>query len=72
MRAYSLDLRQRILEAVLRGHLTQAEVAERFSVSLSFVEKLLRRYRTSGSLMPRPHGGERANARFRRRTSRFF
>ena len=59
MRAYSLDLRQRILQAVRSGNFTQAEVAERFSVSLSFVEKLLRRYRISGSLAPRPHGGGR-------------
>ena len=59
MRAYSLDLRQRILQAVLRGDLTQAELAERFSVSLSFTEKLLPRYRATGSLAPRPHGGGR-------------
>ena len=59
MRAYSSDLRQRVLEAALSGDLTQVDVARRFSVSLSFVEKLLRRYRTTGTIAPRPHGGGR-------------
>ena len=59
MRAYSSDLRQRVLEPALSGTLTQAQVAERFSVSLSFVEKLLGRPRTDGTPAPRPHGGGR-------------
>jgi transposase len=36
-----------------------AEVAGRFSVSQSFVEKLMRRLREEGVLAPRPHGGGR-------------
>lgn len=59
MRPFSNDLRQRVLEAALSGALTQAQVAQRFSVSLSFVEKLLHRHRTTGSIVPRPHGGGR-------------
>ena len=59
MRAYSLDLRQRILDACRSGHLSQAQVAARFSVSLRFVEKLLQRFRTSGSITPRAHAGGR-------------
>jgi transposase len=57
MRAYSLDLRQRILDAYRAGEGTQPELARRFRVSLSFVEKLLHQHRTSGSIAPRPHGG---------------
>ena len=33
---------------------SQAEIAERFAVSLSFVEKLWRRWRTTGSCAARP------------------
>lgn len=59
MRAYSLDLRQRILDAHRAGEGTQPELAHRFRVSLSFVEKLLHQQRTTGSIAPRPHGGGR-------------
>lgn len=59
MRPFSDDLRQRVLDAALSGEVTHAQLAQRFSVSLSFVEKLLRRHRTSGSIAPRPHGGGR-------------
>ena len=47
MTAYSNDLRQRVVESVERGEYTQAETAVQFSVSLSFVEKLMQRWRTT-------------------------
>jgi len=52
MQAYSIDLRQRIVLAVESGAESQAEVAVQYEVSLSFVERLLRQWRTSGSLAP--------------------
>ena len=45
---YSDDLRQKLVEAWQAGHGTQAELAECFGVSLSWVEKVLRRWRTTG------------------------
>jgi transposase len=36
---------------------TQSEIAERFMVSLSFVEKLWHRWQTTGSWAARPHAG---------------
>ena len=57
MKAYSLDLRRKIVESYDRGDQTQRGVAERFGVSLSFVEKLFRRRRTTGEIAPLPHGG---------------
>ncbi len=42
--AYSLDLRERVVAAVKEG-MTQPEVAERFKVSLSSVERYVRRER---------------------------
>src|SRR5215218_4710343 len=57
MKAYSLDLRQRVLSAALRGDRTIPEVAEVFGVSLHFVNKMLRLHRAGADLAPRPHGG---------------
>ena len=59
MKPYSLDLRQRVLDAWQRGEGSQRQLAARFSVHLTFVRNLLRLYRQSGSLQPRPHGGGR-------------
>jgi len=57
-KAYSMDLRERILVACESGQ-GAAEVAQRYAVSESFIEKLKRRYRESGSLAPKPHAGGR-------------
>ena len=57
MKAYSTDLRQKIIAAWQRGQTTQRAIAELFGVSVSFVEKLLQRYRTTGTFAPKPHGG---------------
>ena len=55
MKAYSLDLRERVVAACQAGQQQQA-VADQFSVSLSFVAKLLGRHRTSGSVAALPPG----------------
>jgi transposase len=57
MKAYSLDLRQKVLAAVLRGDRTIREVAETFGVGTTFVDKVLALYRAGSDLAPRPHGG---------------
>ena len=57
MRAYSLDLRERVAAACQQPSRTIGAVAAQFSVSVSFVEKLLQRQRTSGSLAPLPLRG---------------
>jgi len=56
MKAYSLDLRQRVLSAALRGDRTIPEVGELFGVSATFVNKMLRRGAAGADLTPRPHG----------------
>ncbi len=55
MKAYSTDLRERVAAACQQGGRTVGEVAAQFSVSDSFVRKLRRRQRTSGSLAALPH-----------------
>ncbi len=57
MQAYSLDLRQRVVAAYENGVETILEVAERFAVSDSFIKKLLRRKRTTGTIAPVGHRG---------------
>jgi len=57
MQAYSLDLRQRVVSAYENGVETILEVAERFKVSDSFINKLLRRKRATGEIAPIGHRG---------------
>ena len=57
MKAYSLDLRERVAAACQQPGRTLGAVAAQFSVSVSFVEKLLQRQRTRGSLAPLPLRG---------------
>jgi transposase len=57
MKAYSLDLRQRVLEAALSDKHTIAEVAALFGVGTTFVNKMLSLHRQGQDLAPRPHGG---------------
>ncbi len=57
MKAYSLDLRQKIVEAIDNEVGTYSKIAELFGVHESFIYKLLRQRRKTGDLSPRPHGG---------------
>src|SRR3954471_8654665 len=57
MRAYSIDLRERVVAACAAGDATREQVATRFSVSVAWIRKLLRQRRQTGSIGPKPHGG---------------
>lgn len=50
MQAYSLDLRQRVSQALAEPGARQVQVAARFCVSVAFVGKLVRRQRQTGSV----------------------
>jgi transposase len=50
--AYSVDLRRKVVEACEPSTASQADVAQFFRVSVSFVEKLLRLHRRTGALEP--------------------
>ena len=58
-KAYSLDLRQKVFGAWQNGEGSQAQMARRFGVSVSFVRDLSRRFRTSGGVAAKVHGGGR-------------
>jgi transposase len=53
MKAYSIDLRQKIIDTYQAGDISQRQLAERFRVALSFIEKLLKQYRETGSITPK-------------------
>jgi len=59
MKPISSDLRRRIIEIIQENEETQPEIAERFAVSLSFVEKLWHRFRSTGSYEALASGGGR-------------
>src|SRR5919197_4732609 len=56
-RAYSGDLRERVLAAWERREGTQAAIACRFSISEATVENWLRQARREGRRGPKPHAG---------------
>ena len=58
-RAYSLDLRERVIAAWREEQLTQPTLAARFRVSETTVYHWLRRARETGSIAARPRSGGR-------------
>ena len=55
--SYSIDLRQRVINAYEAKEGSQRQIAQRFQVSHSFVKKLIYRYRQTGTVEPKSHGG---------------
>jgi transposase len=53
MRAYSMDLRERVWADCQAGMTTPA-VAQKYSVSASWVRRLKQRQKATGSIAPRP------------------
>jgi transposase len=62
MRAYSLDLRERVVAAYEKGEQTIAEIADGFSVGQTFLKKMLRQKRETGSVerLPARSGAKKA------------
>lgn len=54
-RAYSDDLRRRILQAYEQGEGSEARLAQRFRVSLSYVKKIRRQLQHTGKMERVPH-----------------
>lgn len=59
VRAYSMDLRERVVEAVERDGLSRHAAAARFGVSASSAIKWVRRFRETGSAAPGQIGGHK-------------
>ncbi len=56
MRAYSVDLRERIVAAVSRGQ-PKSVVAQQFGVGRATVARYVRQHQTTGDLRPKPIPG---------------
>jgi putative transposase len=61
-RPYSMDLRERVVDAVLYGGMSCREAAEHFGVAPSTAIKWAQRARTTGSAAPGKIGGYRPRA----------
>ncbi len=59
MRAYSQELRQRVLRAVDEGT-SRAEIIERFQVSRATIKRYVKQRRETGTVLPRPIPGRPA------------
>jgi transposase len=57
MRPYSTDFRLKVVRAYEAGRGSQRQLAQLFGVSLGFVQDLWQRYRRTGSVEPKAHGG---------------
>ena len=55
MKAYSLDLRERVMQS---GESIR-KTATRYQVSTNFIVRLRQLYRSTGQLTPKPRGGNR-------------
>ena len=62
MRAYSTDLRDRVVLACDAGEFTREEIAEEYGVSESWIRRLLQRRCETGSYGPKGHAGGRRPA----------
>ena len=57
MKAYSIDLREKIVKAYETGNSSIRKVASSFGVTRSFVQKLLLLKKTKGHIEPKKQGG---------------
>lgn len=57
MKAYSVDLRRRVVEAYQNKEGSQRQLAQRFKLSRATIQRWLNRYRQDKALTPKPRGG---------------
>ena len=62
MKAYSQDLRERVIAAVAAGQQSQAAIAKTFGISESTLDKWVKRWRNTGSVAALPFAGGRQRA----------
>lgn len=57
MRPYSLEFRKKIVETYESEEISIRQLAKRFRVAKSFIQKLLKQYKESGDIKPKRQGG---------------
>ncbi len=61
-RAYSMDLRERLVTAVEQKGLSRRQAAQRFGIGIKTAIDWVRRYRETGSVAPGQMGGHKPRA----------
>ena len=56
MKAYSIDIREKIVAAHIQEKISIPQVASRFAVSKSLVQKLIKQQQVDGHLQPKQRG----------------
>ena len=56
-RPYSMDLRERVVQAVEEEGLSRRQAADRFGIGIKTAIDWVRRFRETGSLAAKPMGG---------------
>jgi transposase len=57
MKPYPIAFRQKIIQVYENENTSIRKLAQRFQVAKSFIQKLLKQYRETGSIEPLPQGG---------------
>ena len=57
MQPYSIDFRQKIIEVYEQEKISIRNLAQRFYVTKSFIQKLLKQYQETGDIKPKRQGG---------------
>ncbi|ABG50074.1 transposase [Trichodesmium erythraeum IMS101] len=57
MKPYSIDLRKKIIEIWEKEKISIRKLAQRFGVSKSFIQKLIKKYQETGDIRPLTRGG---------------
>lgn len=57
MQPYSIDFRQKIIEVYEQEKISIRNLAQRFRVAKSFIQKLLKQYQQTGDIKPKRQGG---------------
>lgn len=60
MKPYPIEFRQKIIEVHKKEGVSIRKLAQRFCVAPSFIQKLLKQYKETGNINPRPQGGSPA------------
>ena len=54
-KAYDLDLRRKVIEAITLNGMKRCEVSEQFNISRNSISNWLKRYEATGDIQPSPH-----------------
>lgn len=57
MKPYPIEFRQKIIEVYEKENISIRNIAQRFCIAKSFVQKIISQYKKTGDIQPRPQGG---------------